>query len=219
MNILFPYEFKLKRDILSRKLPEYITIILTEQDVWGEGIKKLSETVKWCSELGVRLLSVYIDILPIGEVREELSKNIADSIYTLFKDSGYKVKLFKLCDQEIVEEEILPFRNKYPEVMVSIGIGGRKELTYVIRKILTRVKRGELRADDIDERDVEKHLLFPHDPELVIRAGGKRLADFLVWQSVYSELYFTDVNWKSFRKIDFLRAVRDYQKRQRRFGR
>ncbi|RLG22946.1 hypothetical protein DRN72_00430 [Methanosarcinales archaeon] len=219
MNILFPYEFKLKRDILSRKLPEYITIILTEQDVCGNGIKKLADTVKWCSELGVKLLSVYIDILPIGVLREELSKNIADSIYTLFRDSGYKVKLFKLCGQEIVEEEVLPFRNKYPEVMVSIGIGGRKELTYVIRKILTRVKEGELRAEDIDEKDVERHLLFPHDPELVIRAGGKRLADFLVWQSVYSELYFTDVNWKSFRKIDFLRAVRDYQKRQRRFGR
>jgi len=56
-------------------------------------------------------------------------------------------------------------------------------------------------------------------PDLVIRAGGKQLSDFMIWQAAYSELYFTDVNWLRLRKIDFLRAIRDYQGRERRFGR
>ena len=60
---------------------------------------------------------------------------------------------------------------------------------------------------------IESHLLFKSEPDIVIRAGGKRLTDFLIWQSVYSELYFTDVNWLDFRKVDFLRVIRDFQKR------
>jgi len=76
----------------------------------------------------------------------------------------------------------------------------------------------QVSPEEIDENVIESHLLFKLEPDLVIRAGGKRLTDFLIWQSVYSELYFTDVNWLDFRKVDFLRILRDFQKRQRRFG-
>ena len=84
---------------------------------------------------------------------------------------------------------------------------------------MKRVKDNTLEPDDINEEVIESHLLFKFEPDLVIRAGGRRLTDFLIWQAVYSELYFTDMNWLDFRKIDFLRAIRDFQRRQRRFGR
>ena len=72
---------------------------------------------------------------------------------------------------------------------------------------------------EVDEDVVESELVFPAEPDLVIKTGAERLSDFMIWQSVYSELYFTDVNWRNFRRRDYLRALRDFQRRQRRFGR
>ena len=71
----------------------------------------------------------------------------------------------------------------------------------------------------IDEAEIEERLLLPAAPDLLIKTGAERLSDFMIWQSVYSELYFTDVNWRDFRRRDYLRALREYQERQRRFGR
>jgi undecaprenyl diphosphate synthase len=88
-----------------------------------------------------------------------------------------------------------------------------------IRKLLKDVEIGRISADDIDEKTIEAKLRFSQKPDLVIRAGGKQLSDFMIWQAAYSELYFTEVNWNSLRKTDFLRAIRDYQRRERRFGR
>ena len=91
-------------------------------------------------------------------------------------------------------------------------------MTRALKEIMFQVKEGRLSPDAINEDVIESHLLFKSEPDIVIRAGGKRLTDFLIWQSVYSELYFTDVNWLDFSKVDFLRVLRDFQKRQRRFG-
>ena len=78
---------------------------------------------------------------------------------------------------------------------------------------------GDLDPGEIDAETVEDRLVFPDEPDLLIKTGAERLSDFMIWQSVYSELYFTDVNWRDFRKRDYLRALLDYQSRQRRFGR
>jgi len=88
-----------------------------------------------------------------------------------------------------------------------------------VRTLAERVESGDLEPDEIDDEHVEDHLVFPSEPDLVIKTGAERLSDFMIWQSVYSELYFTDVNWRDFRKRDFLRAVREYCKRSRRYGR
>ena len=104
-------------------------------------------------------------------------------------------------------------------VVISLGYGGKREVTEAFRNILRRVERGEIKADQIDEKSIESNLRFSQKPDLVIRAGGKKLSDFMIWQAAYSELYFTDVNWQELRKIDFLRAIRDCQNRERRFGR
>ena len=94
----------------------------------------------------------------------------------------------------------------------------KKELVDAIRSIAQEVRNKELCADEISEDTISSHLIFKEEPELVIRTGENRLTDFLIWQAVYSELYFTEVNWANFRRMDLLRAIRDYQKRQRRHG-
>ncbi|HWQ18965.1 MAG TPA: undecaprenyl diphosphate synthase family protein, partial [Methanotrichaceae archaeon] len=105
------------------------------------------------------------------------------------------------------------------KMTISLGFGGKREVTEAIRELLRGVENGFVEPEKIDEKMIEANLRFRQKPDLVIRAGGKRLSDFLIWQAAYSELYFTEVNWNSLRKIDLLRAVRDYQKRERRFGR
>jgi len=72
--------------------------------------------------------------------------------------------------------------------------------------------------EDVTTDVLEKYLTFSHTPDCVIKTGGAHLVDFLIWQSVYSELFFLDLNWEKIRKIALIRAFRDYQSRNRRFG-
>jgi undecaprenyl diphosphate synthase len=104
-------------------------------------------------------------------------------------------------------------------ITVSLGFSGKSELTKATKEIVKKVEAGEVEPEDIDEKLIESELLFKSEPDLVIRSGATRLMDFLIWQSVYTEFYFTDMNWANFRKIDLLRAVRDFKMRERRFGR
>jgi undecaprenyl diphosphate synthase len=100
------------------------------------------------------------------------------------------------------------------DVVVAIGNSGREEITACIR----RMAQDHLSPEDVDEKTFESYLTFQYTPDVVIKTGGDHLTDFLIWQSVYSELFFSDVNWKYVRKVDFLRVIRDYQSRLRRFG-
>ncbi|MEN6394913.1 MAG: undecaprenyl diphosphate synthase family protein [Methanoregula sp.] len=100
------------------------------------------------------------------------------------------------------------------DVVVAIGKSGREEITECIR----RLAENGIPPSEIDEKTLESCLTFRYDPDIVVKTGGDHLTDFLIWQSVYSELFFSDVNWKYFRRVDFLRVLRDYQSRMRRFG-
>jgi undecaprenyl diphosphate synthase len=104
-------------------------------------------------------------------------------------------------------------------IRVNVGLGGKAEFAAAVRDIAADVDADELAPDEIDEAAVTDRLVFPTEPDLVIKTGAERLSDFAIWQSVYAELYFTDVNWRDFRRRDYLRAVLDFQDRQRRFGR
>jgi tritrans,polycis-undecaprenyl-diphosphate synthase [geranylgeranyl-diphosphate specific] len=108
-----------------------------------------------------------------------------------------------------------------PTLIIAIGYGGRAEMIDAIRSIAKKVQSQEITIDDINEVVVERHLYtngIP-DPDLIIRTSGEeRLSGFLTWQSAYSELYFADVFFPGFRKIDLWRAIRVYQSRQRRHG-
>jgi undecaprenyl diphosphate synthase len=100
------------------------------------------------------------------------------------------------------------------EVVVAIGKSGREEITDCIRSLA----ENRVPPSEIDEKALESCLTFKYTPDIVVKTGGDYLTDFLIWQSVYSELFFSDVNWKYFRRVDFLRILRDYQSRMRRFG-
>ena len=100
------------------------------------------------------------------------------------------------------------------EVVVAIGKSGRDEITACIRKMA----EDHVSPESVDEKLIESYLTFKYTPDVVIKSGGDHLTDFLIWQPVYSELFFSDVNWALFRKLDFLRVLRDYQSRIRRFG-
>jgi tritrans,polycis-undecaprenyl-diphosphate synthase [geranylgeranyl-diphosphate specific] len=104
---------------------------------------------------------------------------------------------------------------------IAVAYGGRQEILDAIRSIAEEVEQGRLRPKDVDEQLVSKHLYTHHlpDPDLILRTSGEeRISNFLLWQMAYSELYFTDVYWPGFRRVDFLRAIRTYQLRKRRFG-
>jgi len=100
------------------------------------------------------------------------------------------------------------------DVVVAIGKSGREEITACIRKMA----QDHVPPESVDEKTIESCLTFQYTPDVVIKSGGDHLTDFLIWQSVYSELFFSDVNWVSFRNVDLLRVLRDYQSRIRRFG-
>jgi tritrans,polycis-undecaprenyl-diphosphate synthase [geranylgeranyl-diphosphate specific] len=104
---------------------------------------------------------------------------------------------------------------------IAVGYGGREEIVHAIRDIAKAVKDGKLDVKDISEKTFSDYLYTKDmpDPDLILRTSGEeRISNFLLWQLAYSELYFSDVYWPGFRKIDFLRAVRAYQQRKRRYG-
>jgi tritrans,polycis-undecaprenyl-diphosphate synthase [geranylgeranyl-diphosphate specific] len=104
---------------------------------------------------------------------------------------------------------------------VAVAYGGREEILRAIRDVVLDAQAGKVDPDDVDEKFFSKRLYTADlpDPDLVLRTSGEeRISNFLLWQLAYSELYFVDVYWPGFRKIDFLRALRSYQMRQRRYG-
>jgi tritrans,polycis-undecaprenyl-diphosphate synthase [geranylgeranyl-diphosphate specific] len=143
-------------------------------------------------------------------------------------DNGVRVRVLGRTDMlppEVLEavrlaEEATKHFEDY-RLNFCIAYGGRQEILDAVREILDKIARGELRREDVDEDLLGEHLYTGgDDPDLIIRTGGEsRLSNFLLYQAAYSELFFTDVYFPSFRKIDFLRVIRDYQRRQRRYGR
>ncbi len=107
------------------------------------------------------------------------------------------------------------------QLNLAIGYDGRLEIVDSVKKIIRDIEKGLITVDDVDEDLISKNLYTAglDDPNLIIRTSGEeRLSGFLLWQSSYSELYFCESLWPELRKVDFLRAIRSYQERERRFG-
>lgn len=201
----------------SENIPEHVTLVLPESDLLNNGgLSKLRSFILWYKNLGVNIISVYVDILDVEEdLKTEIILQLYEGLQDIFSRMPSDVG-FQIYDENGELEQ--KREGSGPIVYMSIGFGGRREITKAVVSILSDVRSGSLRPEDIDEDVIESRLLVRHEPDMVIRAGGKHLSDFLIWQSVYSELYFTDVNWSDIRYMDLLRIIRDYQKRQRRFG-
>jgi tritrans,polycis-undecaprenyl-diphosphate synthase [geranylgeranyl-diphosphate specific] len=104
---------------------------------------------------------------------------------------------------------------------LAVAYGGREEIVEAMRSLARDAANGKVDPEDIDAKLLSNRLYTADlpDPDLVLRTSGEeRVSNFLLWQLAYSELYFVDVYWPGFRKVDFLRAIRSYQQRRRRFG-
>ncbi|NYT00921.1 MAG: undecaprenyl diphosphate synthase family protein [Methanocellales archaeon] len=213
--VLALYEKRMIRQIEKEELPKHIILVIAEEDLQtNKAFNKLKEFVSWCSEIKITQITIYVSVIDAEKISNMICSNSKKLLIEKMAGIKADVTIYTESDKIEVKKDECDLM-----VDISIGFGGKYELTNAIKQIMLKVEKGELRTDDIDERMIESHLIFKSEPELIIKTGGERLTNFLIWQAVYSELYFTDVNWLGFRKIDLLRAVRDYQKRQRRFGR
>jgi len=213
------YEQRLEKIIRKddSSLPTHIVLIITESDLLETvSPDRILDFITWCRKYGINILTIYVSLIDLdtaimSQVYNELVTCLTDTLQDV--DAGIDLLSF---DGKI--ENVKKGETSGMQINISLGYGGKKELTEAFREIMSEVRSGRLKPRDIDGSAIERHLLIKYEPDLVIRSGGKRLADFLIWQSVYSEIYFTDVSWVNLRKLDFLRALRDFQKRQRRFG-
>ena len=192
---------RVRRD--DAAVPEHVALVLTERDLLERGAyDTLADALHWAFEYGAERVTVYVSVLDAGAA-PTLERELA----TIDAPREVAVR-----GPEDTERADAPIR-------VSVGLGGKHEFAAAVRSLAADVAAGEMEPEAIDEADVEDRLVFDAEPDLVVKTGAERLSDFMIWQSVYSELYFTDVNWRDLRERDYLRALRDYQDRQRRFGR
>ncbi|MFB6302970.1 MAG: undecaprenyl diphosphate synthase family protein [Haloferacaceae archaeon] len=183
--------------------PRRVAVVITERDLLEPGAYDILERfLGWAFEYGAERVAVSVSVLDEAVV-PTLSRELGRI------DAPRPVAVREPGDTERADAP----------VQVSIGLGGKREFADAVRSLAEEAAAGRLDPADVDAAAVEERLVFPDDPDLLIKTGAERLSDFLIWQSVYSELYFTDVNWRDFRRRDYLRALLDYQSRQRRFGR
>jgi len=201
------------------------------------GVDSVRAVVECAREIGVRHLTLYAfstenfkrDMVEVHELMEMFAENFikaADDERT--RKYGIKIRAIGKIDMlpdevrdAIRYAEEKTAKNENYVYNIAVAYGGREEIVDAIKKISADVKDGHLNIDEITEEKVSEYMYTADvpDPDLILRTSGEeRVSNFLLWQLAYSELYFADVYWPGFRKIDFLRAVRDYQRRQRRFG-
>lgn len=202
------------------------------------GQNKIEEVMDWCMEIGVRYATLYaFSSENFNRDEEEINflMDLAEHAFNEMADSpkihSNKVAIRAIGDlsalPEPVQNAIENAREKTKDynnfvINVCLAYGGRQEIIDAVRKIAARVKAGEMEPEDITEETISSNLYTGDipDPDLILRTSGEvRISNFLLWQIAYSELYFTDVYWPGFRHIDFLRAIRSYQQRGRRYGR
>ena len=182
--------------------PDHVAVVLTERDLLEQGAyDRLQSFLRWAVEYGSSRVTVSVSVLD-----EAVVETLHRELTALDTPRPTSVR-----GPEDTDPADTPIR-------INIGLGGRREFAAAVREIAHAVDRGELTPDEIDAADVEGRLVFPEEPDLLVKTGAERLSDFMIWQSVYSELYFTDVNWRDLRKRDYLRALVEYDQRTRRFG-
>jgi len=202
------------------------------------GARRVLDLLRWCDEAGIKHVTLYLlatDNLrrPAAEL-DPLLKIIEDLVTELAADGNpWRLRMVGALDLlpsstaaalKAAEERTVD-RAGGVQVNAAVGYGGRQEIADAVRSLLQEHARAgrtiEELAEILDVEHIAEHLYTrgQPDPDLVIRTSGEqRLSGFLLWQSAHSEFYFCDMNWPDFRHIDFLRALRSYAGRQRRFG-
>ncbi|MFF4221870.1 isoprenyl transferase [Streptomyces sp. L500] len=230
------------------QVPKHIGVILDGNRRWARadgrtteqghqaGADKISELLGWCAETDVEVVTLWmLSTDNLDRPAEELSPLlgiIENTVRGLAADGRWRVhhvgtldllpartqSVLKEAEQDTIDREGIL-------VNVAVGYGGRQEIADAVRSLVLEaaengVSHEEL-AETVDIDAITKHLYTrgQPDPDLIIRTSGEqRLSGFMLWQSAHSEYYFCEVFWPAFRKVDFLRALRDYAARHRRYG-
>ena len=210
---------------------------LDYEDGYKLGARKLEEVLGWCWDLGVKIVTCWV----FSTENFSRPKDQVSTIMDLATMYLQKLRNDKRIIKNKVQVKILGRLNLLPEEVqkeiketekitenfsnyrlnICMAYGGRAEIVDALKQILYKANNGQINLDEVDENLISNHLYTDGvpDPDLIIRTSGEeRLSGFLLWQSAYSEYYFVDAHWPLFRKIDLWRAVRTYQRRQRRFG-
>ncbi len=237
----------LSKRIDKQKVPEHIAIIMDGNGRWAtkkglprsyghkRGVSVLKEILKASKKLGCKVLTVYafstenwtrptkeVDFLinlfsevlrnEIEEINEESTKIKFIGDLTPFPETLKKI---------ISSSESLTKNNNKFLLNVCVNYGGRQEIVKVAKELVLKCCTGEIKPSEVNEELFNSELLTRgiKDPELLIRTSGeKRISNFLLWQLAYSEIYISDVLWPDFNEFEFLKAIIDYQSRNRRFG-
>ncbi len=237
----------LARAINPERLPAHIAIIMDGNGRWARrrgqlrvaghkaGMRPVRTVIETCAQMGIQALTLYAFSIenwkrPRTEIemlwrllrtylRLELPEMMRQQIR--MNAIGRLDALPPQVHQELLEVLAETAANRGLHVNLAINYGGRAELVDAVKALVEAASRGEATADSIDEAAISAHLYTAGipDPDLLIRTSGEmRISNFLLWQIAYAELYVTETLWPDFTRADLLRAILDYQKRDRRFG-
>jgi undecaprenyl diphosphate synthase len=228
-------------------LPDHIAIIMDGNGRWAKkrkrprsmghqaGLKSLSRTIENCAQLGIGTLTVFAFSSenwnrPTGEVSrlmEIFLKALDKDVKELHKNDiclrfiGELAAFNSAIQKKVSDAEALTASNRRMIVNIAINYGGRWDITQATRQVVREVTENRMDASEIDESFFAQYLALSRspDPDLFIRTGGEmRISNFLLWQSAYTEFYFTPVLWPDFDNDVLKQAIASYQSRERRFG-
>lgn len=231
----------------TKTLPKHIAIIMDGNGRWARerglprifghrsGIESVREIVRTCGEIEIEILTLYVFSVEnwerpreevrglMGMLRELLRREVheLDKNNVRLMSIGRKELLPKILREELERAIKALQKNSGLLLNLALSYGGRAEIVEAAQRIAHEVKEGRLNPNRIDEKAFVNHLYAPKlpDPDLLIRTAGEmRISNFLLWQIAYTELYVTDVLWPDFRRKNLLKAIEDYQTRNRRFG-
>jgi short-chain Z-isoprenyl diphosphate synthase len=242
------YERRLARRLTPEAIPRHIGILVDGNRRWARaygtdtstghraGAANVLEFLSWCDEVGVQMVTLWLlstdnlsrpsdELTALYTIIDDLVGRIAGTGRWSVHPVGALDMLPASLARSLKEHEDATLGVTGLHVNVAVGYGGRREIADAVRSLLhEHAARGtsiEELAEVIDVEHIASHLYTrgQPDPDLVIRTSGEqRLSGFLLWQSAHSEFYFCEALWPDFRKVDFLRALRSYADRERRFG-
>lgn len=231
----------------TKNIPQHVAIIMDGNGRWAkqrgkerveghiEGVQRLRDAIKASARWGVRYLTVYAfstenwgrPEAEVNAIMELFCKSVINESPEL-QQQGVCVKV--MGDRAGFSEKVLSYIERIESetaagerltLILAFNYSSRSELTAAVRQIATEVAEGRLTTEQIDTQTIADHLLSAGvpDPDLMIRTSGEcRLSNFLLWQSAYTELYFTEVLWPDFTEEEFDRAIESYTHRDRRYG-
>ena len=247
-SLLYPlYEWRIVRDLDFSKTPHHVGVILDGNRRWAKanpnqgdpnghkaGASKIIEFLGWCDDADVRVVTLWLlstdNFKRSAAEIDELLQIIGDTVDELAATGRWNIKAVGALDllPEWLSQKLnslKPIRNDGVEVNVAISYGGRREIVDAVKSYLGEAEKSGHSLDqakaNLSAENISKFLYTAGqpDPELLIRTSGEqRLGGFMLWQSASSEFYFCEAYWPDFRRVDFLRALRAYSLRQRRFG-